>query len=403
MMMAALGSCVFQEHENTASSRHDNLERNDQDDVGSRIPYTSGLYLTVVDFPDDYDWQRDTARGCGTATVRMLRDGEEIFAMETGLQAEISTDPDKLHFVGGRIYSEFYNGTATVYKCNGREVLRVPGREMIKGLASFDTHLFALCQSLDGGGLTLRKDWKDVFHDNEGNAHGGMEEYAMGKAGALYEDNGSLCFNYSRGKGEPGRGQEWFIVIDGQEQRMELPSGVARIYDTRRFNGITRLIAKGVDGRAPYYYEGSTRYDLANKIPGVPEVYDYRLYRYGGDIRFYGTFLGLKSQPGMTGYWNTSRILELRECDCKIFKDDIHVFRYKGMVQAICYGSRRTETGTECRIISPQCVEWTSGGGACIAMTQDRHPREPLLWHDGIMDTLRFNGYICSVNVVEDD
>ena len=63
------------------------------------------VYVSAVEFPEDYDWQRDTAYGTVPCRVSLFLEGERILSVPAGPGTFVGADPDRM-----RIREGHYSG-----------------------------------------------------------------------------------------------------------------------------------------------------------------------------------------------------------------------------------------------------------------------------------------------------
>ena len=189
------------------------------------------LYLSAVRVNEGYDWHRDTACGASECQLMLLRNYEPVCSFPTGYRHCVSTDPDTHHLLGGHLYTEFSTTTETVIKCDGRELFRYPGREILKGLVfRSDGGLYTLGQNRSGDGCTLRRNGVVLFRSEEGRIIGDFSHPASKGTGALYEVDGHLYWAFFSSAGSR---TDCCLVKDNYATSITLPERARVIQDLR--------------------------------------------------------------------------------------------------------------------------------------------------------------------------
>ena len=150
------------------------------------------LYLSAVRFPPDYDWRRDTLFGAVDAELVLLKDYSEILSIPVGNVAEASAD--KHHILDGHLYTEHQTSSTTYIGKDGIVILSFEGREELRGLLEDGGILYTLSVPKGGDGFKLRADGQVIYSEKSGTVYGTMSEPSYRQNGALYKDNGHLCF-----------------------------------------------------------------------------------------------------------------------------------------------------------------------------------------------------------------
>lgn len=158
--------------------------------------FDTAFFFTSVRFPDEYDWCLDTACGNADCEILLYRNGVIAQTINAGRGTNISSDPDFIHTVEGQVFTEYPGMSGNILSVNGREFLRIPSEERLKGILSRDGHLFTLTQGCLGRGIVLRKNDTELFRSEDGALFGDFSDPSYPESGALYEMDGHYCFCY---------------------------------------------------------------------------------------------------------------------------------------------------------------------------------------------------------------
>ena len=190
------------------------------------------LWISGVEYPEGYNWQRDTAYGRVDARLVLFRDGMRVLEIPAGERQEISTDPDMHRIFGGHLYTDYSSGTETVVRRDGKELFRFGGREMFVGFLVRGDIVWTLGGNRSTGkGLVLRRNVEPVFSDPDGLLPPGSGNTAF-EGGMLHLDGTEMFFFYHSADG-------WFRVREQFAEPIVLPQGLTETYDIRRIGGKT--------------------------------------------------------------------------------------------------------------------------------------------------------------------
>ena len=223
---------------------------------GARLPGgVRTVYMTAVEFPESYDWERDTAFGNVSCRLLLFSGKDRVLDLPAGAGEEISPDPDMHRVAGGHLYTDYSTDTETVVRCDGKELFRYPGREYLSGFLVLDGHVHTLGVPRSGGGFTYRIDGVAVFSRQAGSllpggsgGGGALDERAgedsrpVGTAdgGVLYLEEGTVCFSYVL----PGAPPSLYLVRDGKAEPVPVDPLVTEVMDQRLSGGVLYRIEK---------------------------------------------------------------------------------------------------------------------------------------------------------------
>ena len=184
-------------------------------------PDTS-ILAVAVRFPEDYDWQRDTAYGTTGFDLLLLKDGEPVLTLAYGPEAPFCADPDRHHLLSGHLYTERMAGNETRIGRDGEELFRFSGREFLVGLMEDGEDLYTLSRPVSGQGFSLRKNGEPVILRTDGTPFGTLSDPSYSPTGALYRTDGPLVFCF---RGGYVYDYSYYLVRDGSETRLDsIPS-----------------------------------------------------------------------------------------------------------------------------------------------------------------------------------
>lgn len=234
-----------------------------------RVTPDTAIFVSAVRCPPGYDWQRDTAYGCPSAEIVLFRNGEEILSITAGDGTCVSTAPDMHHILGGHLYTEYCDYSRTVVSRDGEELYVVTGRELLKGILEDGDDLYTLSSDLTGGRLVLRMNGTAVLSKAGCDAVGNFDDPSYGRTGALYMDEGRVCFAYREKK---SGAVTFHMVRDGSEETV--PGCGLGTFDLKSVGGknvsvsFSTLGFRWADARI---WRNGTSYYVAGESAGLGE------------------------------------------------------------------------------------------------------------------------------------
>jgi hypothetical protein len=203
------------------------------------------VLFSAVRFPEDYDWQRDSAYGTVPFELLLYKDGSPVLTLASGTDPCFTTDPDRHHLLSGHLYTERAADGQTRIGRDGVELFRFDGREYLLGLLEDGADLYTLSRRVTEGGFTFRKNGSILLERPDGMPYGSLSDPSYAPTGALYRDSGSIVFCYRTRTG-------CFLVLDGRETQSVLP--VQDYLDFRICGG--KPVALGSDFKGNRLTEG---------------------------------------------------------------------------------------------------------------------------------------------------
>lgn len=234
------------------------------------VPMDTAVFVAAVDFPEGYDWRRDTSYGSVTGRLVLYRDGGQVLSVPAGPGCRASLDHDLHHLVEGHLYTEYCTASETVIGRDGEDLFSYPGRELLCGLLVEGSDVYTLGQSRSGRGFSLRLNGEELFSRSEGTISSHLQDDSHYPSGALYRDSGHLYFSYFMDDGQGSR--RWYIVEDGVETLADVPPGP--MYDIRVRDGEMSAAAVGASTYKDwYYYDGKWDAWLTTIVNGTVAIY----------------------------------------------------------------------------------------------------------------------------------
>lgn len=209
------------------------------------LPLDTTLLFSAVRFPDGYDWPRDTAYGSVPFQLLLYKDFEPVLTLPSGADACFVPDPDRHHLLSGHLYTERMADGATRIGRDGVELFRFPGREYLVGLLEDGEDLFTLSRPAKGPGFSFRKNGEALVCRTDGMPFGDLSDPSYGATGALYRDQGQVCFCFTAGD---AAGRSFHSVRDGHETRLDGVGPGSQVLDLKLSDGQVLVLDSSFQG-----------------------------------------------------------------------------------------------------------------------------------------------------------
>jgi len=333
------------------------------------------LWCSAVRFPDDYDWQQDSAYGNASFELLLYRDFSPVLALPSGPQACFSPDPDRHHILSGHLYTELITGGDTRIGRDGEELFRFDGREYLVGLLEDGQDLYTLWRPVHGGGFCFRKNGDLLLKRSDGIPYGSLSDPSYAPSGALYRDADDIVFCFRAGHTLQ---EEIYVVRDGKESALRRIKG--RVLDVRIRNRLPCLLQP--DSRECSMSEG--------RIWPGPDGYAVT-GRFVEHLRSYSGWM--PADGSARARWLCSEEAVLYYCPeaCFAVSRDAqgHVCWYSE--------SGNGRSGQPCHFFTPACA-FALGGRLWLALSPRDAWLKPQIRIGEQVHTLPLHGYISSLS-----
>lgn len=213
--MAAAGCIPGEQWLNTGRSRSDCHSRNPSDGtIDQPAEKDTLIFMSGVRFADSYDWHQDSGYGLAEFEVVLYRNFEPYLSIPSS-SGLVSPDPDTHHIIGARLYTGHISGGKTTLSRDGKPLMTFDGKEFFKGILPDGDDTYTLSENCDGDGFTLRLNGKVLFGREHGSVFGDLADPSYRPYGALYKDEGKVCFCYRDGG---GKDEKYYFVRDGKAE-----------------------------------------------------------------------------------------------------------------------------------------------------------------------------------------
>lgn len=353
-------------------------------------------YMTAMDYQKGYDWRSDQSRETVKCSLVVYIDGTPVMKLPVGKEYEISSDPDKHRIIDGHLYTDYSTETETVIKCDGRPLLRYLGQEYIYGMEIIDNDLYSLGQPGDGNGFALRKNGEIILERDKAELIGG-----------LINDRDSLCFAFSEKVQSSGTSlYRYYASVNGRVSQVAVREDIKSVWDILVSHDQVVYVASLVGVNAPVLVDGDAMLQLS--LPVGTSLVSCKVFKAG-------TYLGVE---GICRFHNGIH------CNLVWFDGNrLCAYIGKGNIAALqSYGDGvffvmnppdRNAIGSIYRSgeLSDMPAGYTVIGDDCVIVKDgilhvglsSLDGRKPIVWKDGVVDSLNINGYISAIYQIASD
>lgn len=368
------------------------------------------VYVTAVEFPDDYFWQRDTVGEGRRFKLCLYEDGKRILSLNGGPGYEISADPDMHRVIDGHLYSDWSGISSTVILEDGKRLFQYDGREMICGFLKKEGAIYTLGQNRKGRGVCLRRNGEVIFEDAEGIAIGEMSNPCSESGGLYTVDSGDMVFFYQiPGKSALKQKVRLFKVCNGVPEELELSQEIENVHDVRIINGEMYVACcKNDKDRTPTVYYGekvitwkNANCDISNfRLRWTPggKVFVRLDYSWDGWRSAASSFLGMDNEVVDAIGHNMVYDYYLEG------ESYAYVSENLGAGRILTYFMRDDDVAFKYETTAPSCFMSSlcatiSGDKFYAGISSLEKFTPPLLLVNDKVSELKINGYISSVKV----
>lgn len=246
------------------------------------------VFISAIEYPNDYDWRSDKLYGDVDCKVVVFKNNKRFLEVPARANAKTVPYPDMSMLIEGKLYT-FSNYNNSTYICkNGKDLYQYENKERIIGIIENNNGIYTLGQGECG--FSFRLNGEVILEKDKGYVIGDLDTSNKNN-GALYEDNGQICFAYYKNSfddssvdnineenkdGEENR--DYYIVVNGEEKEIQNFRTYKKIYDLKIINGRIHLIAesfKELPGPIHYIDGNPKRINCKN----ITEITNCRLYR----------------------------------------------------------------------------------------------------------------------------
>lgn len=403
VLTAAAGCSLFEEKQMLETKRSD-ADKGYKKDPVETVRHDSTVYVTGIEYPEGYKWQKDTAYGKVERHLVVFANGKRILRLPVGEEHRLSPDPDMHRIVDGHLYSDFSTEDKTYVARDGETLFSFSGREMMCGFLVRKDTVYTLGRNRSGKGLSLRKNGEVLFKSDEGVPVGDTYDSAY-PTGALYEDNGTLCFAYYiKYKSAYGDYRDWYVYRNGRAEELKLHSDVKEVFDARVHGGEICVVTtmERVEAQ-PVLFVGDERYVMG--YSGAWGVRNFKIVPGGTTLAVKGETLYNRGRSvccSLLRLNGESTYLDeyARVYDFYLDGEDwgYVMSRYDDLIACFCHNGKKTICEGYMHLMSIHCATLFEGE-MYAALTPFREGINPSIWKDGDEKELQFNGCLTGIYI----
>lgn len=356
------------------------------------------VLMCGIEYPEGYDWRRDTAYGRVTASIVLFRDGGRTLTVPAGGRISPHTD---MHYLmdDGHLYSQGMSGGRTYIFRDGEEYVSYEGEEILCGLCIVDGEVYTLGQSRLGEGFSYRRNGKKLTSSAHGHIAGQMNSNPHYRTGALYTDSGHMYFTYWE-LNEEGR-YGWTLVEDGSGSLLHLDAAPSDIFDIRVIDGEVHWLSAAPRTRSCMLNTGAT------ELAVNPSGSEARLCSLG-PRGSYGLLVSGQSRSG-SGGWNTfrwSHAIGYRPSPGRSYYyageeglGEIHLTQNGSMTVSQPASTHAKIPGSG--YYFPTFRDgFMAGGHVFLGLNPSDREGKVGCWNDGILNEVDINGFLSDILVI---
>ncbi|MGM9741549.1 MAG: hypothetical protein ACI3ZC_00630 [Candidatus Cryptobacteroides sp.] len=372
------------------------------------------VYVTAVSYPEGYEWQKDSSGTDAPCVIQLYANGVKTVEVPAGSGCNASPDADMHRCLGGHLYTDFSTPDETIISCDGKELFRYSGREMICGFIVGADGVYTLGQNRSGNGSSFRRNGKIIFSSSSGQVMGGILN-SCSPTGALYEDCGRKVFCY-RNSVDPQYGSysSYHVVRDGTSEQIIMDGNITKVHDIRQLEGVLHIVADLPGSyHSPMLFVGDEVMSMT--LPGYGfSLVNCRLIWSGNKVavRTDVTYDGWKTFNSVLIFSSSDQYRPGEYCRAVDFYMDGEEFacvytRESKYVTGMAYTSEGSYHGCASPggpyvMMNGDCGKFV-GGVLYAGLSSGTPGGYPAIIRNNKVDYLKINGFITSVRVVLPD
>ena len=208
--------------------------------------YSGTVYAVGLDYPDGYDWRADARKGKVKCSMVMFADGIPVLKIPVGDAYEVSSEISRHRLRDGCLYTDYTDGNTTVIKRDGEAVARFEGAEDILCMEVHGGRVHTLSRQAGGSGFVYRVDGNLVLERPDGTVYPHLDEYA---------DSIRFCFAQQKKTAE-GVKISYYQAAEGKVRKIDMPETVTKVWDIKMVSGRPAAVVSTGDVSPVLLYEG---------------------------------------------------------------------------------------------------------------------------------------------------
>lgn len=346
----------------------------DSSGVRKPIPDIRNVYVSGIDRQD--------------SSLVLFKNGEQILSVPYGEEFRVSGDPDMHHLINGSLFTEYHDAQGTTIGRDSIILFSYDGEETLRGLLTDGDDVYTIGQRCSGCGFVFRKNGEPLLESDYGQVYGSMYDASYMRTGALYKDNGSVCFAYYSDK--------WHIVTDGVDNIINTPQSVKEIFDLRIVNGTVCYVSNDNYSSEPVLHLNKQTFDFSTSSYASGK--DFRIYAREDGIFFCGS---LKSDnKWITSCWSMDGNLQtFSGTGCNLYRDDdsCAFTQYSANIVQFYIEDKGSESlKGRYEYVSCWNADYTDGVLRAVLTPKDKN-QKPFMWENGKKTYFDIKGSLTSV------
>lgn len=381
-LMIAVASCGIDDLGAGSHSNEDGIW------YGPSVPDPENVcFTTAYDYPDGYNWRSDPQSAAVRCMLTLFADDIPVLKIPAGDAYCVSMKPEHHRVIKGDLYTDYSDSLGTVIKKNGKEVLRYPDSETIVNMLVSDGTIHTLGVNGTGHGFVYRIDGEKAVERAEGTLYNHL---------VLSRD--SVCFCFSCPVSDSGGiKQRYYAVSSGKVRLIDVNPLTDKVWDMMVSDGYLCMISTFKGSSVLHCSKGNRSQSISagmqNQIISVEFIDAGKLCVQVIVKNEKG--LTYMLSPGLRGSFK----YETGKALSAVYADDDG-----------CYAAVNPSSGEVGRIYSgTSYVEIPQGYGimgvspmrkrdsVLIVGLSSLDGGRPVLWKNGVSDTLNVNGYIANM------
>lgn len=353
--------------------------------------------VTGIEYPSGYDWMEDEATDEVKRSLVVFADAVPCLKVPVGDGYEVSGDSDMHRFLDGNLYTYYSKDSLIVVHKNRAPLFRYHADEVLLDMCLKGSDLHTLSQKMSGG-FSYRI-----------NGVLALEKLSGETFGRFWEDEGKVCFAY----GQPvamngGLDKRYYLVCDSNIMHVPFEQDVSVVWDIMSRHGAPcSLVSSAYDSRTYLLRDGrflpidiplsssmlSCRMFYADDKMGVECAYETAGGEWEGGVWIEGSeYLRFETDRPISHL----SYAEGKVC-CVLNPGDSEEEDSSGEGVGLIYDGatlHQMPEGYFCIGSAPVAIH---EGELYVALSSNQGDR-PVIWHGGQLDTLKMNGYVCSIS-----
>ena len=353
--------------------------------------------VTGVEYPSGYDWIEEGTPDEVKRSLVVFADAVPCLKVPVGDGYEISGDSDMHRFLGGNLYTYYNKDSIVVVRKNGAPLLRYPDDEVLLDMCLKGSDLHTLSQK-SSGGFTYRI-----------NGILELEKLSGETFGRFWEDRGNICFAYMQPVAVSGGFDKRHYLVSGSNiVHVPFEQDISCVWDIMSQDGAPCcLVSSAYDSQAYLLKDGKS---LPIDIPQSASMLSCQMFSADDKIGVECVYETLRGD-WEGGIWIEGSEYLRFEADrpisylsykdgkvcCVLNPDGADEDEYGEGGSGLIYDGEalhQMPEGYFCTGTAPIAIH----EGELYVALSSRLGERPVIWHGGQLDTLKMNGYVCSIS-----